>query len=193
MTSDEIDSELVKLARVLRVEPGRIGYLDTVAVDTLRATRAAMTEEMVGRNAAGLARIAATAKVLPASVVAKITETTGSSLLTARLATVMDAPRAADIARRLSPGYLSRVAAHLDSAQVGAIVRRLPRKIVEAACDELVARRDWITLAAVVSQVADGDSARVLRRLDAAAVEAALRMTDAHLRPGLDEALARAR
>ncbi|MGX1810524.1 hypothetical protein ACWIGI_32815 [Nocardia sp. NPDC055321] len=172
MSAGEFGAELRKLARLLGVTPERIEYLANVPPQRLATIRIAMGQELLARNADGLARIAGTAKVLPTAVVAKVTERNGHALLTARLATVMDSGRAADVARRLSDGYLAQVATHLDGPQAQQVIAQLPYKVIDAVGKQLSASRDWLTLGAIVSWLGAESAAHLLRALgsDAAAV-----------------------
>lgn len=178
MTAIDYDAELLRLARFLRVEPERLDYLVTVSPASIRNLLQAMEDDVLQRNARDLLRVSATAKVLPTALVARITERTGSALLTARLAAVLPPARAVEVAKRLSPTYLSIVAAHSSGRQLESILAGLPRRTVEEVCLRLVVVGDRLTLGAVLSRVPAEEVDPLMRLLGDVSVAGALPLAD---------------
>ena len=59
------EAEILKLARVLDVEPARLAYLARVDADDLQAFRDQVTDTLFDANAAALQRMALAARVVP--------------------------------------------------------------------------------------------------------------------------------
>jgi hypothetical protein len=162
----EAEAEILKLARVLGVEPERLEYLARVDADDLRAFRERVTDTLFDANIAVLQRMALAARLLPGAVLAKIAEKVFGPLLCARIAGVVDVARGVDVAKRLSPRFLSEVAADLDPRRASAIISRIPLDTVLAVAAELAGREDWITLGRFVGHLPDPTVRRCLEEID---------------------------
>ncbi|MEU8638009.1 hypothetical protein AB0C38_38010 [Amycolatopsis sp. NPDC048633] len=162
----EAEAEILKLARVLGVEPERLQYLARVDADDLKAFREQVTDTLFDANIAVLQRMALAARLLPGAVLAKIAEKVFGPLLCARIAGVVDVSRGVDVAKRLSPRFLSEVAADLDPRRASAIISRIPLETVLAVADELARREDWITLGRFVGHLPDPTVRRALEQID---------------------------
>ena len=163
MTADhESRAEILKLARVLGVEPERLAYLARVDPGDLRAFREQVTDTLFDANIAVLQRMALAARLLPGGVLAKIAEKVFGPLLCARIAGVVDVARGVDVAKRLHPRFLAEVAAELDPRRASAIITRIPLDTVLAVAAELTRREDWITLGRFVGHLPDPTVRRAL-------------------------------
>ncbi|MEV6877624.1 hypothetical protein [Amycolatopsis sp. NPDC051128] len=158
--------EILKLARVLGVEPGRLEYLARVDADDLRAFREQVTDTLFDANIAALQRMATAARLLPGGVLAKIAEKVFGPLLCARIAGLVDVSRGVDVAKRLTPRFLAEVAAELDPRRASAIITRIPLETVLAVAAELTRREDWITLSRFVGHLPDPTVRRALEEID---------------------------
>jgi hypothetical protein len=166
VTNYEAEAEILKLARVLGVEPERLGYLARVDADDLRAFREQVTDTLFDADLGVLQRMALAARVVPVGVLAKIAEKVFGPLLCARIAGVVDVSRGVDVAKRLSPRFLAEVAAELDPRRASAIISRIPLDTVLAVAAELARRADWITLGRFVGHLPDPVVRRALEELD---------------------------
>jgi hypothetical protein len=162
----EAEAEILKLARVLGVEPEGLEYLARVDADDLKAFREQVTDTLFDANIAVLQRMALAARLLPGGVLAKIAEKVFGPLLCARIAGVVDVARGVDVAKRLSPRFLSEVAADLDPRRASAIISRIPLETVLAVAGELAGRADWITLGRFVGHLPDPTVRRCLEEID---------------------------
>jgi len=160
------EAEILKLARVLGVEPARLAYLARVDADDLQAFREQVTDTLFDANAAALQRMALAARVVPVGVLAKIAEKVFGPLLCARIAGLVDVARGVDVAKRLSPHFLAEVAAELDPRRASAIISRIPLDTVLAVAGELTRKEDWITLGRFVGHLPDLTVRRALERID---------------------------
>jgi hypothetical protein len=162
----EAEAEVLKLARVLGVEPARLGYLARVDAGDLRAFREQVTGTLFDENSAVLQRMALAARIVPVGVLAKIAEKVFGPMLCARIAGVVDVSRGVDVAKRLSPRFLAEVAAELDPRRASAIISRIPLDTVLAVAADLARRADWITLGRFVGHLPDPVVRRALEEID---------------------------
>lgn len=147
--------EILKLARVLGVDPERFAYLENVDPEDLKQLRGQVTDTLFDANLAVLQRMALASRLLPVPLLAKIGEKVFGPLLCARLAGVIDASRGVDVAKRLSTGYLADVAVELDPRRASAIISGIPLEAVAEVAAELTRREDWITIGRFVGHLAD--------------------------------------
>src|SRR3954451_375741 len=164
--SYESEAEILKLARVLGVEPTRLEYLARVDADDLQAFRAQLTDTLSDANIAVLQRMALAARLLPGGILAKIAEKVFGPLLCARIAGVVDVARGVDVAKRLHPRFLAEVAAELDPRRASAIITRIPLDTGLAVAAELASKEDWITLGRFVGHLPDPTVRQALERID---------------------------
>lgn len=162
----EAEAEILKLARVLGVEPEGLEYLARVDADDLKAFREQVTDTLFDANIAVLQRMALAARLLPGGVLAKIAEKVFGPLLCARIAGLVEVSRGVDVAKRLSPRFLAEVAADLDPRRASAIISRIPLETVLAVAAELARREDWITLGRFVGHLPDPTVRRALDEID---------------------------
>ncbi|MEV4148100.1 hypothetical protein AB0J40_30845 [Amycolatopsis sp. NPDC049691] len=166
MTNYAAEAEILKLARVLDVEPARLAYLARVDPGDLQAFREQVTDTLFDANIAVLQRMALAARLLPGGVLAKIAEKVFGPLLCARIAGVVDVARGVDVAKRLHPRFLAEVAAELDPRRASAIISRIPLDTVLAVANELARKEDWITLGRFVGHLPDPTVRRALDEID---------------------------
>ncbi|RZQ62234.1 hypothetical protein [Amycolatopsis suaedae] len=179
MTSLATRAELLKLARVLRTEPGRLDFLAHVDPADLRKLREQVTDVLFDANKAMLERMAAASRLLPTAVLATIAERTFGPMLCARVAGVMETGRGVEVAKRLSPAFLADVAAELDPRRATGIIVRIPTPTVVRVAEELVSREDWITVGRFVGHLPDPTVAASLAVIhDAALLQIAFVLDD---------------
>ncbi|MGW7536660.1 hypothetical protein [Amycolatopsis sp. NPDC054798] len=150
-----MNPEILKLARVLDVDPARLDYLADVDQGEVRLLREQVTTTLFDANLVVLERMALASRLLPAAVTAKIAEKVFGPLLCARIAGLVDVSRGVDVAKRLSPKFLASVAAELDPRRATSIITRIPVATVVAVAEELTRREDWITLGRFVGHLPD--------------------------------------
>ncbi|WP_156756287.1 hypothetical protein [Actinokineospora pegani] len=147
--------EVAKLARVLGEDPARFDYLLPLPPEDVRVLRERATERLFSENRAAYERIAAASRLVPNAITAAIAQRTFGPLMCARVAGVLDADRALDLAGRLSVGFLADVAAQLDPRKAGPVMGRLPLETVVAVGRELVRRGDYLTMGRFVDDAPD--------------------------------------
>ena len=145
--------ELRKLAAVLHVDESELAYLGASDVEELRALRRLTTEALFQRHEPRLKLLASASGILPAAVSAKIAEHALGATLSARVAGVMEPDTAAKLAGGLSPAFRAELASDLEPARVAPIMALLPREMVLDVARRLIAARDMVTLARLVTVV----------------------------------------
>lgn len=161
----EVRAELMRLARLLGAEPEELSYLEAVPAAELRQLRGQVTDVLFAENPL-LHRIAAAARILPGSVAAPLAERVFGAVLTARLAGVVEADKAVEIAGKLPVAFLADVAVELDPRRVGETLAKIPPAQVAAVAKELLRRREYLTMGTVVGQVPDESVAAALTHAD---------------------------
>lgn len=177
--------EVLKFARLVGRAPEDVAVLADVPEQEARAYREAVTELLFDDAAGRLRPAAAAAPLLPTKVLAIIAEKALGPLVCARLASLVDGRRAADVAGHLDPPFLAEVAAELDPRRVAQVLRGIPTDTLVAAALELaragehvpmgrfVGSLDEAPLAACVEALSDEDLMRTgyvledMERLDA--------------------------
>lgn len=143
-------AEILKLARLLGATPEKLAFLEKLDAGALRQLRERTTASLYDADHHHFHRIASASKLLPASVTALIAEKALGPFLCARIAGLLPASRAVDIARRLHSGFLADVCLDIDPRHVRDLIAGVPAdRIVEVAL-ELAGRREYITMARFV-------------------------------------------
>lgn len=156
------EAELRKLAHVLDVPESSLSMVAGLPVEDLRTLRTQVGEALFQADRPAFARVAALSKLVPTAVAAKLTEVALPPLLAARTTELLDPGRAAELVARISPGYLSRVAAHLDAARAPEVIAAMPASTIVAVGTELASRQEWVVIGSFVSVVTpEGLSASV--------------------------------
>lgn len=168
MNSTEATSrvEVLRLARLLRVEPDRLDFLSSVDDHDLRAFRDQATDALFDAHAGTLKRLASAAKLLPAPVLAKIAEKAFGPLLCARVASEIEPGKATDVAKRLPVTFLTDLAIELDPRRSQRVISKIPRETIVAVAVELAGREDWLTLGRFVGFLPDESLRACLDAID---------------------------
>ncbi len=151
--SAPVRAEVLKLARLLRREPETLQYLEELDQEQLREFRDQLTEMLFSAHAGPLGRLAAANKLLPAGVTASIAERALGPMITARIAGMLDPPRAVEIASKLSRPFLADVAEELDPRRAGEVVTLIPPDEIAEICTELVRRGEHVTIGRFVGRL----------------------------------------
>jgi hypothetical protein len=148
-------AEVLKLARLLRVDQSDVAYLEAVPADELRALRESVTESVFASGAESLRRVAAGAKLIPSPLVATIAQKAFGPLLCARAAGAVDPGKAIDVAGRLPADFLADTTIELDPRRVAAIISQVPKDLVVPVAAELGRRREYVTMGRFLAYVPD--------------------------------------
>lgn len=148
-------AERLKLARLLEKDAGKLAYADKLDAATLAALRLQITSTLFDSNRGTYQRLVAASRLLPASLVAVISEKAMGPWLCARAAGYMPAERAIDVAKRLPTRFLADTCLQLDPRRVHDIIHGMPLDRVKEVARELIQRQDYITLGRFVDCMPD--------------------------------------
>ncbi len=149
-----VRAEILKLARLLRVEPEELQYLEQVDPDDVRKLREQITEVLFTAHGSALGRLAAASKLLPIRVVATIGEKAFGPVLAARIAGLLDPARAVEMAETMPIGFLADVAVELDPRRVSGVISRISPSRIAQVTSELLSRREYVTMGCFVGHLA---------------------------------------
>lgn len=162
--------ELLRLSRVLGVEPDDLGVLDGADVATLRELRHAVADRLLERNREQFSRAVALGDLVPGAIAAKLSQHVMGPVLGGRAAALLSPQKAGDLARRLPADFLADVACHVDVRKVGALLGDIDRATMAAAGEHLRRREEWVVLGAFVGHVPDEIVADLLGGFDGEAL-----------------------
>lgn len=149
----EARAEILKLSRLLGREPDQLAYLEGTPSAELVLLREQVTDVMFTAHGPALSRLATASRLLPVALVATLGEKVFGPVLSARIAGLLDPPRAVDMASRLPVAFLAEVAIELDDGSV----QELATAVVEHDL--------WEPVLIVADSLQDVDLARVAERL----------------------------
>lgn len=144
--SPAVAAEIVKLERLLDVDAGTFAKLEGIEVAEIRDLRRLATAALFDGDRDVLTRLAAASKLLPAGLVAAISQRAFGPLLAARVTGFMDPQRAADVGKHLDPPFLADICIQLDPRRAREIIPRMDVDTVVAVTEELLERADFVTL-----------------------------------------------
>ncbi|HLY49542.1 MAG TPA: hypothetical protein VKR21_10125 [Solirubrobacteraceae bacterium] len=150
-----VHAEILKLARLLQVEPARLSYLEAVRVEDLRAFRDQATEALFAAHDGALRRLAATSRLLPVALVANLARTTFGPVLAARVAGLLEPERADDVGQRLPTEFVADIAIELDPRRASAVIARIPPARILEITRVLARRKEYVTMGRFVGHLDD--------------------------------------
>lgn len=161
----ETAAEILKLERLLGVDEGEFAFLTGVEATEIRTLRERATDSLFDSGGQTLARVGASAKLLPSPLVASVCQASFGPLLCARAAATTDPAKAIDVATRLSSDFLADVAVQLDPRRVARIIGGIPGELVEPVAAELGRRGEYVTMGRFLGFVADDAIAAAMSAL----------------------------
>jgi hypothetical protein len=162
----EVEAEILKLARLLGCGADRLSYLERVPAGDIRALREQTTEMLFTAHEGTLRRLAAASGLLPVSLVASIGQRAFGSMLSARIAGMLEPARAVEIAAKLPTDFLADVAAELDPRRASDVITGMPPRRIAEVTRELARRGEYVTMGRFVGHLGDGALAAALGALD---------------------------
>lgn len=149
-TSLAHQAETLKLARLLHAKPEQLPFLDKLSTEDIRTLRQRATASLFDGDRHLFHRVATATKLLPGPISALIAEKALGPLLCARVAGLLPAERAVDIAKRLHTPFLADVCLELDPRHVRDLIAAMPIKRIVEVAHELAGRGEYITMARFV-------------------------------------------
>jgi hypothetical protein len=147
--------EILKLARLLDVEPERLAYLGAVPAADVRRLRGRATDRLFDADGQALQRVAGASRLLPTSVAASIGQRAFGPLLCARIAGRLDPGRGVELASRLPPEFLAEVAVELDPRRASDVIVRIPVEQIVEVTRVLVRRGEHVAMGRFVGHLSE--------------------------------------
>lgn len=166
MTELQLRGELIKLARVLGTTSETVGFLSPLGAEALRRLEGQVSAALYDEYRPALQRLADASKLLPASLVAKMSEMVFGPMLSARVAGLMAPDRAIEVSARLKPPFLAEVCVELDPRGATALLASFPVKTVIEVAKVLTERREYVTMGRFVDAMPDASIKAVLDAVD---------------------------
>lgn len=163
-------AEVEKIARLVGVDAGALGFLRGLPYDDVRAFREQVSGVLNDGAPEMLDRIAAATKLVPAGVAAAISQKALGPRLAAGVAGRLEAGRAADIIEKLPVSFTAEACGHLDPRKIAGIVDRLDEGLVVRIAVTLAENRDHLTMGRFVGHMRDQVLRRILEQVDDASV-----------------------
>ncbi|TXH05761.1 MAG: hypothetical protein E6R07_02855 [Nevskiaceae bacterium] len=148
-------AEIIKLARLLKLEEPQLAFLAQQDVTQIRALRERLSAALYDSSRSRLVRVAAASKLIPVALVATIGQKLYGPLLCARVTGLLAPARAVEVALKLSPRFLADVSVELDPRSAREVIALLPAQCVVAVAQELLTRREYLTMARFVDFLSD--------------------------------------
>jgi hypothetical protein len=147
--------EILKLARLLHLEPERLSYLENVPADDIRRLRERATDRLFDADGQALQRVAAASRLLPTPLAAAIGQRAFGPLLCARVAGRLDPGRGVELASRLPAEFLADVAVELDPRRASHVIVRIPTAQIVEVAGVLARRREYVAMGRFVGHLSD--------------------------------------
>ncbi len=158
-------AEEAKLRRVLGAPGDPLTDFEGLDFRALRQVREAISDALFANTRPTLERVAASSKLLPAALVAKLGQRSMGPMLCARITALLAPERAAAIAAHMETSFLAEVALELDPRSAGDVIARLDvARVVEIAL-LLSERSEFVTMGRLVDALSLDAIAAVVARL----------------------------
>ncbi|WP_051471276.1 hypothetical protein [Patulibacter minatonensis] len=162
--------EVLRLARVLGVDPSELDVLDGAGTAELRELRHAVADRLLDRSREQFSRAVQLGDLVPGPIAAKLSQHVMGPVLGGRAAALLTPQKAADLAKRLPPDFLADVACHVDIRKVQPLLAGIDRRTMADAGAHLRRREEWVVLGAFVGYVPDDVVADLLDGFDGEAL-----------------------
>jgi hypothetical protein len=169
-TSMETRAELLKLARVMSIDPNELAFLEGGDPEELRELRASIADRLLAVDREHFERIVALGRHLPDRVAAGLTQHALGAQLSGRAASLLTADELADFADRLPADFVADVAAVMDLRSVGSLLDQIDQAKVVEVTRVLAERQDWVTMGAFGGRIRRDALIQVIDMLDGEAL-----------------------
>jgi hypothetical protein len=148
-------AELVKLSRTLGAKPDAVAFLAPLGVKALRDLGERISAALHDEHRPALQKLADAARLLPVTLVAKMSEMVFGPMLSARVSGLMAPDRAIEVAGKLHVKFLADVCVDMDPRSASELLWRMPPKIVVDVAQLLLKRGEYLTMARFVDDLTD--------------------------------------
>lgn len=146
-------AELIKLARVLGTSEDKVAFLAPLGVEPLRRLEDRLSAALFDEYRTAFQKLADASRLLPASLVAKMSELVFGPMLSARISGLMPPDRAIEVALKLRGRFLADVCVELDPRNASELLARMPTKVIVEVAGELLRRREYVTMGRFVDDL----------------------------------------
>jgi hypothetical protein len=173
------ESELERLARLLRCSSTDLGFLGRFAAVEIRALRLAVFARMYADHETTYSRIASASRLLPMRVTAPLAQRMLPARVSAGVVASLPADQAAAMSARMSADYVADVSGFLHPVLSAPVLSRFPADVIVRVAAVLADREDYDTMAEIVSALSDEQVEAVVDAIEdpAVLVQVALRVT----------------
>ena len=148
-------AELIKLSRTLGTDEARVAFLARYDHLDLRLLGERLTNALFSEYRVAFQRLADASRLLPASLVAKMSEMVFGPMLSARVAGSMPPDRAVEVAAKLKTKFMADVTMQLDPKSASEVLAAMPVKIIVEVAQALLERREYVTMGRFVDDLTD--------------------------------------
>lgn len=148
-------AEVIKLARELSVEPEALDFLKEASAEDLRTFRYRMCAELDGKHRPMFAKLAAASKLLPNTLTIKIAMKYFGPMLCGMVASELTADRAATLMNHIPVDFLADATHYVDPIAAEGIIQGLSTEKMVPTMQELLRRKEYVTLARFLGAVTD--------------------------------------
>ena len=148
-------AELVKLSRVLGAKEADVAFLAPLGVEQLRKLEDRISSTLFDEHRPAFQRLADASRLLPASLVAKMSELVFGPVISARVSGLMPPQRAIEVATKLKTKFLADVTMQLDPRSASELLALMPTRIVIEVAQLLLQRREYETMGRFVDDLSD--------------------------------------
>ncbi len=151
----ENQAEILKLGRLLAVDPEELEFLSAVPASAIRGYRELVTERLFDADADMFRRIGAAAKLLPSGLIAQVAQRAFGPLLCARAVGAIDPGKALDVLKRLPPEFVADATVEVDPRRVAPLIANVPEDIVVPVARLLGQRGEYVAMGRFLAYVPD--------------------------------------
>ncbi len=161
-----LKAELEKLAATLHLPVAELAFLSHLELTELRALRQALSAALFDQNRRRFRRLADSTRLLPNKLVALISQKVIPPFISAQVTGLLEPEDAVDLAKRLPVPYLADICLYLDPRRAVAVLQAMPVTTVQAVAQELMRRRQFMTMARFVDALTEEQIRQVSDRMD---------------------------
>ena len=146
-------AELIKLSRVLTTDEKSVAFLAPLGPESIRLLQERVSAALFDEHRGALQRLADASRLLPASLVAKMSELVFGPMLSARVAGLMPPARAVEVSTKLHMKFLADVTVQLDPRSASDLLALIPAKTIVEVARVLLERREYVTMGRFVDDL----------------------------------------
>lgn len=147
-------AEIIKLARLCRVEDASLAWLGKLDAPLIRALRERATAAMFDADRKRFQNMATASRLLPIPILVLIIEKVIGPLICARVCGLVPAARAIEIAEKLKLPFLVDACIELDPRSAQELIAGFPKHLIVAIARELAQRGEYVTMGRFIDLIA---------------------------------------